>query len=488
MRDTTTRDRVKVHADTATTSRASRVPLWVPLAFVLVPLVALAILPFASEWLIRPLSEDMQRVAEPGRGLVSRIQLSLALEGSVLHDYSRTPSEELAALYHSAEAVEDSAYAQLAPLIERLGPNVQRHFAELQRIEDQWHAGAVAFLADPEGQRTPVDPLDLDLYRDLIVTAARLDESIEQAAGIRRERIQRAEVFVRWTTLVLGALAVGGVVVVAWLGSRLRLYANESHARRVELERAIESRARLIRGLSHDLKNPLGAIDGHAMMLADGIYGPLAGAQAESVGHIRRMVRTLLRLIDDLLELSRVEAGQLAITPRETDLALLVREIAAEHAAAAEASGHRFDVEPNGAVPPVRTDPDRVRQIVGNLISNAVKYTPAGGRVVVHSTVRGDGHGRRWAVIEVRDSGPGIPVDKRETIFDEFSRLEPSSAPGAGLGLAIARRLARLLGGNVTIENATEGGSAFLLWLPVAPPDGTLARRPAPSRSTSEAA
>ena len=225
-----------------------------------------------------------------------------------------------------------------------------------------------------------------------------------------------------------------------------------------------------MRGLSHDLKNPLGAIDGHAALLEEGVKGELTAEQRASVARIRRSVRSLLALVSDLLEMSKAEAGQLGVQAREADVVEVVRDAVEEHRAAAETAGHRLRLEVADRRPVVHTDPDRVRQVLGNLLSNAVKYTPPGGQIVVRVDERA-GNGRlaaaRYAVIDVVDSGPGIPEDKREEIFEEFARLQPDEKPGAGLGLTIARRIARLLGGDISVASRNGEGSAFTLWLPL---------------------
>jgi signal transduction histidine kinase len=238
-----------------------------------------------------------------------------------------------------------------------------------------------------------------------------------------------------------------------------------------------------MRGLSHDLKNPLGAIDGHAALLEQGIKGPLTAEQQASVARIRRSVRSLLALISDLLEISKAEAGELSVQVRAADVAEVVRDAVEEHRAAAQTAGQQLRVEIADRPPMVLTDPDRVRQVLGNLLSNAVKYTPPGGQIVVRVDER-TGNGRlaaaRCAVIDVVDSGPGIPEDKREEIFEEFARLQPDEKPGAGLGLTIARRIARLLGGDISVASHNGQGSAFSLWLPAtraAPSPGARPRR-----------
>jgi signal transduction histidine kinase len=224
-----------------------------------------------------------------------------------------------------------------------------------------------------------------------------------------------------------------------------------------------------MRGVSHDLKNPLNAIDGHAQLLEDGVKGPLTPAQKESIGRIRRAVQTQLSLIVDLLELSRAESGSLPIHKEPTDVLAVVAEEIEEHRATAEAAGHTLTFFPDGQTPAVETDRERLKQVLGNLLSNAVKYTPPRGRIEVRIE-KTDGAGRlagRPAVaIRVSDTGHGIPPEKLDAIFDEFTRLAPGLAEGAGLGLAIARRISRLLGGDITVVSEVGVGSVFSLWLP----------------------
>lgn len=247
---------------------------------------------------------------------------------------------------------------------------------------------------------------------------------------------------------------------------RLQLL-EEAQRRREELERITESRARLIRGFSHDVKNPLGAADGYAALLEEGVGGALAPQQHESVRRIRRSIHSSLRLIGDLLELARAEAGQVELQITSVDVAALVRDVVEDFRAQVAAAGLEL-AEDVPASLTVESDPARVRQILGNLVSNAVKYTKA-GRVTVTLSVRvRDDAPRRgeWVAISVADTGPGIPEDKREFIFQEFTRLDPDAPHGAGVGLAISRRLARLLRGDITVESAVGRGSTFTLWLP----------------------
>jgi len=247
---------------------------------------------------------------------------------------------------------------------------------------------------------------------------------------------------------------------------KLRLL-EEAQRRREELERITESRTHLMRGFSHDVKNPLGAADGYAQLLEEEVLGSLSPKQREGVQRIRRSIQASLHLIHDLLELARAEAGQIEIETVPTDLAELAREVAEDFRAQAGAAGLGLEVRAADALR-MGTDPTRVRQILSNLLSNAVKYTPE-GRITVEIDPRPDGHAPRrgeWIAIRVTDTGPGIPPAKREAIFQEFTRLDPAAQHGAGVGLAISRRIARLLDGDITVESEEGRGSTFSLWLP----------------------
>jgi PAS domain S-box-containing protein len=244
----------------------------------------------------------------------------------------------------------------------------------------------------------------------------------------------------------------------------------ESERRREELERLMVSRARLLRGFSHDVKNPLGAADGYMQLFEDGILGDITEAQQGSVGRARRALASALKLIEDLVDLARAEAGQIEIRPEPVDVREVAREMTEEYRAQAEARGLAITCELPDRFPLIVSDSARIRQVLGNLISNAVKYTPS-GTVHVATALQARADSGTCAVVAVSDTGPGIPKDKEHLLFQEFARLDPAAAPGAGLGLAISRRVARALGGDVTYDSAAGGGATFRLWLPNKPAD-----------------
>jgi signal transduction histidine kinase len=243
----------------------------------------------------------------------------------------------------------------------------------------------------------------------------------------------------------------------------------EAHARRRVLERVIQSRSRLMRGFSHDVKNPIGAADGFAELLSLGVYGELSAEQRGSIDRMRRSIRTALSLIDDLHELARAETGNLALAREPVDLGALARSLGEEYHAAAHGHGLSLTVEAEGGIPAVESDRARVRQIVANLLSNAIKYTPRGSITVRARRQAGGPAGDECdgAVLEVSDTGVGIAAEKQGYIFEEFSRLGTGDAAGAGLGLAISNLLAQRLGGRILVASEVGRGSTFTLWLPV---------------------
>jgi signal transduction histidine kinase len=265
-------------------------------------------------------------------------------------------------------------------------------------------------------------------------------------------------------TVALGVLALIAVLLVGRIARQMRNSALAEAHLREEVEALFASRARLIRGFSHDLKNPLGAADSYAQLIEEGvIVDPVR--REEGIHRIRASIQSALRLVADLLDLARVDAGQLPVQHAHVDLAALAKNVVAEYSAQAKAEGLELKVEVPAVLPPVDSDEVRIRQVLGNLLSNAIKYTPPGGSIGLRAHPQ-NGSGDHRCGLDVWDTGPGIPPEMQQRVFDEFTRLNVAK-PGAGLGLAISRRLAVALGGDLTL--ASDGaGAVFTLWLPTA--------------------
>jgi signal transduction histidine kinase len=226
-------------------------------------------------------------------------------------------------------------------------------------------------------------------------------------------------------------------------------------------------RERFFSAMSHDLRTPITAIVGYSELLADGIVGELTGQQTEMVERISQVSAQLAQLVNDVLDLARLDADGMDLHPRDVSLGELVDEALPAVEPQARAKDLDLRVALGGAAGLlVRADPQRARQILVNLLSNAIKFTPSGA-----VAVEGGSDGvRAW--IEVRDTGPGLPSGTEEDVFEEFLQIAAGTRskgePGSGLGLAISRRLARAMGGDLTARNVSEAGAVFTLLLPLA--------------------
>jgi signal transduction histidine kinase len=441
------------------------------LAFIVLSLASLIAIPWwASTRHLQPLQHEMNQLADPVRGLMTRIHLSLAQEGNALDDFVDQRDALSRARFFAAENNKQAAFRELAPLMAALGSVPKQRLDSLLTLDSRWHGLVNAEVWDAApSQIVRHSAAREDVWDDLLESAAHVDEAITLAGRERIASIGEVEAFQRETTALLGLLALAAAAATWGISRRVHEYALEAEERRATLAEVMASRARFMRGVSHDLKNPIHAIDGHAQLLEDEVRGPLNDAQRDSVARIRRSARAMLGLIEDMLELARAEAGQLTVRLDRVVLRDVVHEVVEEHRAAAQFAGLTLVHAPDDSQTVLTTDPVRVAQVLGNLLSNAIKYTPSGGHIEVSTEVparRGPSADGRIA-IHVVDDGPGIPSDKREEIFGEFTRLGAVDRPGAGLGLSIARRIARLLGGDVTVAGRGEHGSKFTLWLPM---------------------
>jgi signal transduction histidine kinase len=245
---------------------------------------------------------------------------------------------------------------------------------------------------------------------------------------------------------------------------RALLFQAEQSARAAS-ERANHAKDEFLAVMSHELRTPLTGITGYAELLADEVSGPLVEAQKQQVDRIRAGAWHLVSIIEEILTLSRAEAGKEEVRRMEADVAKVTREVVEIVEPQARAQGLEITLDDEDAPLTMWTDPGKVRQILINLVGNAVKYTEEGSVVV-----RVDRADPDWVRIGIRDTGPGIADADHERVFEPFTQLDSSYTrrrPGTGLGLAICRRLARLIDGEVTLESAPGEGSTFTLVLPI---------------------
>jgi signal transduction histidine kinase len=296
----------------------------------------------------------------------------------------------------------------------------------------------------------------------------------------------------------LWVIGVLGILLIAIVAFRARQRALQIAARSADIERlsrealhANAMKSEFLANVSHELRTPLTAIVGFVEMLRDGVYGELAPRQIGPVDRIAASATHLRQLVDQILDIARIAAGRLEVSREIISLRPFVLNIASELESLFADRPVRLSISVPATLPKLRTDPTHLRHIVVNLLGNAVKYTPSGGigvRTKVLAGARASGarttpddlalvaccpdRDACWVVLQVSDTGIGIPARDHERIFDEFEQVNAgprtdSSARGTGLGLAISRRLARSLGGEITLVSEPGKGSTFSVWLPL---------------------
>jgi signal transduction histidine kinase len=353
---------------------------------------------------------------------------------------------------------------------------------------------------------------DAEALSDRVPTLARLPNGGTWQVVATHALTSRS---LRWG---LWALGVMGVVFLA-IGL-LREHQRALHVadRSIELERlysdvkrANQAKSEFLANVSHELRTPLNAIVGFVELLRDGFYGDLSPRQVPPVDRIAASATHLRHLVDQVLDIAKIAAGRLEVHSETIVLRPFVLNVASELESLVSEKGLAFSITVGASLPRVRTDPTHLRQILINLIGNAVKYT-ATGTVSVRARLVGAPPGTNgrtppsvrmttpggedpatkrllaraprtgtWVALQVVDSGVGIAASDLERIFDEFEQVNAgprgdSMQRGTGLGLAISRRLARLLGGEISVESEVSRGSTFTVWLPVNPADLTRER------------
>lgn len=232
-----------------------------------------------------------------------------------------------------------------------------------------------------------------------------------------------------------------------------------------EAEEANRLKSQFLSNVSHELRTPLNAIIGYNSLLIDGVYGTLGSKSKEALEAVERNAKDLLKLINDILDLSRIEAGKLSIDRGPVRIRPLVEEIIADIRPLFEKKSLIVELKISEGLPTIESDAGKIRQILSNLLSNAVKFTRQGG-ITVHINKRPQTEGIEVAV---EDTGIGIPDEERDNIFNPFHQVDGSSIRtfgGVGLGLTIVKELIGLLGGEIRVESEVGKGSTFTVSLP----------------------
>ncbi len=292
--------------------------------------------------------------------------------------------------------------------------------------------------------------------------------------------------------VIAGALVIGLVLVIQHerrQAARLVERSRELERLSSELLRANRMKNDFLANVSHELRTPLNAIVGFVDLLREGVYGELTPRQVKPVERIEASANHLRHLVDQILDLAKMIAGRLDVHTETLDVRPFILDVASEVESLVNEKSLSLSLVMGSALPKIRTDPTHLRQILVNLLGNAIKYTDQGSivvktRVLQSETALAEGLPEAitivneattsWLSIQVIDSGVGIPVSHHERVFEEFEQIDAgprtdSANRGTGLGLAISRRLARLLNGDLLLSSQPGKGSTFTLWLPLSP-------------------
>ena len=328
-----------------------------------------------------------------------------------------------------------------------------------------------------EARISLVSPDNATEFPALVVSTKILDERSEPTAVVTVLRDLTQEVDNQRLAAELRRLnaELGDRVLAAT--RELEQRNRELEERRAELERASRMKSEFLATMSHELRTPINAMIGYNSLLREGLFGALTGKQEDALDRMKRAAEHLLSLVNDVLDLSRVEAGQIYLCAEEIDLRDFIDGLSESVRPLAIEKSLSYSVEVDPDLPSIMTDATRLRQILLNLLSNAVKFTDSGS-VALRAAPNGTTDRVR---IDVLDTGIGIDEAHRESIFEQFTQADQSatrSRGGAGLGLAISRKLVRMMGGTLDLESTFGKGSTFSVELPLVPPTGWVGNDP----------
>jgi signal transduction histidine kinase len=293
-------------------------------------------------------------------------------------------------------------------------------------------------------------------YRGLLVVPLLRSDRIVGALVVRR---REPGAFPKPVVDLLQTFAAQSVLAI----QNARLF-SEIEEKSREIEVASKHKSQFLANMSHELRTPMNSVLGFTEMLADGLYGPLPERAMKALERVQANGKHLLGLINDVLDLSKIEAGQLTLAVEDYSLGQVVQTVKSNAESLAKAKGIDLTAEVQDGVPTGRGDERRLTQVLLNLVGNAIKFTDRGS-VEICARVVGDSF-----EIAVKDTGPGIAPEDQHKIFEEFQQVDSSSTRqkgGTGLGLAISKRIVEMHGGRLEVESVVGEGSTFRMVIPV---------------------
>ena len=377
-----------------------------------------------------------------------------------LQSFLLTGDRTIRIRYNAAIAEEDSLYNDLGDLVRVMDLDVRERLARLSSESTRWRFGHLSIFDEVAGLEAG-DALWAQVqgeYEELQGTTRELERVIKGEVDQGRRDTQWWRTMQTWIMIGLSILALGSLLVIARVSWRVRRLVTEAEKREDALHQTVKQRDEVVSIVSHDLRNPLGVVAGAADTL---IELPLDREERERQATIiARSASRMSRLIEDLLDVSRIEAGAFVVRPSaEEPISVLEEirdmfEVQAEEAQVALAVGPVCDVL-------VRMDHDRVVQALANLVDNALRFTPEGGVV----TLSGEVLDQETVSLSVSDTGVGLTQDALDNLFSRFWQAEGDRKGRAGLGLAIVKGVIEAHGGEVRVESDPGVGSTFHLVL-----------------------
>jgi signal transduction histidine kinase len=434
-------------------------------------LLTLVVAPIAVSQRLRVQRNMVIEVVDPARLRATDITSFLAEEMFAIGMRTGSGSPNADPRYATALRAERRNSLALDSLLQYANADALERFAQYREAATRWHDDVESMTPTPSAAVLDTARMDADTA---LMTARRLVEGLETSADAVRATVRSWERLDVLLPVALFPLALLACVLIVRAGQRTVRLAVDANRNRRALASAMEQKSAFMRGISHDLQNPLGAALGNVDLILEGVTKP--DEERETLLRVRRLTKRASDTVASLLAVARSDTGDMRLSPTPIDLCAVARAAVDDHSVMASARDQTVQISTKSDCLALGDAP-RVRHIIDNLLSNASKYAPRGGKIRVDIAQR-TREGRRWWTLTVQDSGPGIPAEWRERVFEEYARMPGAQdmAPGFGIGLSVSRRVARMMGGDVIVEanDASAngiprlGGATVTLWLAVA--------------------
>ena len=436
----------------------------------------------AVNWTIVDRTERLRRDilsrSEAVRAVSDSVSLAVAREAINLQAFLLTGDSAHLEDYRLARAAGDTLMQRLAAAARAFGSVTERTFGTVDQMRADWHDGHDEVLAERRPRDAGLAQADEERARvlDLMAVTADLNGVAQLRGAERRATIVRIYRFGALATVLLALLAVVSVVYAYVYRQRLYVRSELARSRSRQLERALKGREEILAIVSHDLRNSLSVVVAAIALARES--GMPEEVKSRQLAVAARTAGGMTRLIGDLLDAESLDAGSLSVDPRPVAPARILSDAIDAWSHEAKLRGVSLRRVASDAAPSVLADPERIHQVLGNLIGNAIKFTPESGTITVSVTEHAGA-----VRFEVEDTGPGIPAEHLPRIFDRFYQVRSSGRAGAGLGLAIARGILEAHGS--TLEVVTWPGRGTRFWFELEAATGS---RVAPSDAVASGA